>query len=137
MPVPNLIHPVDVVIEQKDPGKTRYDDRAREAIQHVKRKPSVTVKGQPSWDSQKRVEFQKGGVRESSAGYVLFRKVDLDTAGITLDDGDRFKKIGHVDVDVYVVRLEWTGHYPDQDGPTMVKAHFADRQPSRQTRGVA
>ena len=136
MVVPNLIHPIDVVIEQKDPANTPQDNRAREAIQHVRRKPSVTVKGQPNWDAQKRVEFQKGGVRESSAGYVLFRKVDLDAAAVTLDDGDRFKKMGHVEVDVYIVRLEWTGHYSDTDGPTMVKAHFADRQPARQTRGT-
>ena len=48
---------------------------------------------------------------------------------------DRFKKIGSVDTDVFITRLEFQGHYPDQGGPTLVKAHFTDRQPSKQRRG--
>ena len=72
---------------------------------------------------------------EGSDGYVLFRRIDLDTAGITLQRQDRFSKLGHVETDVYIVRLEHTAHYPDQGGPTLVKAYFEDRGPSRQTRG--
>jgi len=65
----------------------------------------------------------------------VFRKVDLDAAGLVLQREDRFAKMGHVETDVYVISIEWQGHYPDQGGPSLLKAHFEDRGPSRQTRG--
>jgi len=83
------------------------------------------------------LEATKAGARENAVGYVLFRKVDLDAASITLQINDRFAKLGTVDADVYVDRIEHTAHYPDQGGPALVKAHFSDRRPAEQTRGVA
>lgn len=136
MTVPNLIHPINIVVEQISKGTTIYDPDSREPIQQADRPVQTTILGQPKWMSQKDLEMGKGGAEEGAAGYVLFRQVDLAAAGITLEVNDCFKKIGHVDTDVYIIRLEWCGHYPDTDGPSMVKAHFADRAPAKQTRGT-
>jgi hypothetical protein len=135
--IPNLLHPVPISVEKIDRASTYYDPDAREPIQQAARATTVVVQGQVNWGTQKGLEPAKAGPREGATGYVLFRRVDLDAAGVTLEDNDRFAKLGDVETDVYVDRLEWEGHYPDQGGPTLVKAYFSDRQPAKQTRGVA
>lgn len=136
MAIPNLIHPVPIVIRQIDESETIYDDDMREPVQQTVRGASVTVNGQVKWGMEKSFTSTARGAEEGSDGYVLFRYVDLAAAGITLKREDRFLKLGNVDVDVYVKALRPEGHYSDQGGPTLVKAFFADRQPSRQTEGV-
>jgi len=136
MTIPNLLHPVPCVIEKINREDTKMDEDAREPIQQAARDTAVTVPGQVNWGTQKGLEPQKAGPREGATGYVLFRHVDLVAAGIALEDNDRFAKLGNVETDVYVDRLEHEGHYPDQSGPTLVKAYFSDRQPAKQTRGV-
>jgi len=133
--IPKLLHPVPCVIEKIDRAGTIMDEDAREPIQSASRPTTVTVPGQVEWGTQMGLEAAKTGPRETSSGYVLFRRIDLEAAGVTLEDNDRLAKLGDVETDVYINRLEWKGHYPDQGGPTMVKAYFADRAPSKQTRG--
>lgn len=135
MRFPRLLHPVPIVLKQSDKDNTFHDPQAREPIQIVKRKPTVTVPGQVLWKKQYRATPSKTGIVENSDGYILFRKVDLDVQGLTLSIQDRITKMGHVETDVYIVSLEWVSHYQTASGPTMVKAHFVDRQPSRQSRG--
>lgn len=135
MPIPNLLHPVPVKIQQIDKANTFYDEDAREPVQHAARKATVTLPGQAKWGAQFDMSPGKGGISEDAAGYVLFRRVDLGAAGISLQVNDRISQIGDVDTDVYIMKLEWTGHYLSAGGPTLVKAYFADRQPARQTRG--
>lgn len=137
MTVPNLIHPVPCVIEKINRGATHMDEDAREPITQAARDATVTVPGQVNWGTQMGLEPQKAGPREGAAGYVLFRRVDLAAASITLEDNDRFAKLGDVETDVYIDRLEWQGHYPGAGGPTLVKAYFVDRRPAKQTRGTA
>lgn len=136
MPLPNLIHPCNVKIKQILKASTIYDEDAREPVQQATRAAVKIVPGQPKWGQQYGIEAGKAGVAEGADGYVLFRKVDLDAANVTLQPNDQFIQMGHVETDVYIVRLEWCGHYPDQQGPSLLKAHFADRQPARQTRGA-
>lgn len=135
MPIPNLLHPVPIKIRQLSRATTVYDDDAREPIQVVGRTAELTVSGQVRWYEQYRQEHTRVGTVEGASGYVLFRLADLAAQSITLQRQDQFIEIGGRATDVYVVSLEWVGHYDDQGGPTMVKAHFADRQPARQTRG--
>ena len=129
---PRLIHPVPVVIEQFLPSQTIVDDDFREPVQHAARAAQVTVDGQPKWGADESSQPTRGGVEEGSDGYVLFRYKDLDDAGVTLKRSDRFVSIGGLNTDVYITRLRPEGHYTDQGGPTLIKAFFADRQPSRQ-----
>ena len=137
MPLPRLLHPVDIHVEKIDRAATAYDHDAREPIVQAARKTIVVVPGQVNWGTQKGLEPSKAGPREGASGYVLFRHTDLTVAGLTLEDNDRFAKLGNVDTDLYVDRLEHTAHYGDQGGPTLVKAYFSDRAPAKQTRGVA
>lgn len=128
---PDLLHPVTIELEQIDRAATRYDDDAREPIQQAARATVVELPGQVKYGSSKDESYHAGGRREGERGYVLFRQRDLDSASVTLAVDDRIKKVGNVDHDSYITRLEPTGHYPAY-GNTLVKAHFADRQPSKQ-----
>lgn len=132
MAIPKLIHPCNISIGRIDRSVTLYDEDAREPLQQAARLVSVTVPGQVSWADTLRMETGKGGVIYNAQGYVLFRKADLDLAGFVVQINDRISKMGHVETDVYVERLEWVGHYPDQNGPTLLKAYFSDRLPSKQ-----
>jgi len=129
---PRLIHPCNIVIRRVDHSTTAYDEDAREPMQQATRMISVTIPGQVSWIDTSKMETGKGGVILNALGYVLFRKLDLDGAGFAIQVNDRISKMGHVETDVYVERLEWIGHYPESTGPTMIKAYFSDRLPSKQ-----
>ena len=135
MVLPNLLHPVPVQIEQIKRTSTPQDDDYREPVQQAIRSPRVTVQGQVKWGADDRAQPAKYGSESESQGYVLFRYVDLKAAGITLQQGDRIVKVGNVEVDVYIIQLRPEAHYPDQNGPSTVKAFFRDRHPSKQTRG--
>lgn len=133
--IPNLIHPVPIKIQSLDRSNTLYDDDMREPVQQAVRGSTVTVDGQVRWTNDQAGVSRRRGTEESSDGYVLFRYIDLTAKSVTLKREDRFIKLGTIDTDVYVTKVEPLGHYPDQSGPTLIKAYFADAQPSRQTKG--
>lgn len=135
MPIPRLIHPVPVTIEQIDKSATIYDEDAREPIQFAARPVKKTLNGQVKWQSQFSESNTRAGTIEGASGYVLFRQIDLTAKAIVLQLEDRLSRIGTRDTDVYITNLRPVGHYPDQGGHTMIKAFFDDRQPSKQTRG--
>jgi hypothetical protein len=124
-----------VTIQQRDNANTVVDSKFREPIQQAARKSNVTLNGQAKWFSDEELRMRKGGAEQESDGYVLFRFVDLAAAGATITQGDRIIKIGLIDTDVYVTKLQQEGHYPDQGGATLVKAFFQDRTPAKQNRG--
>ena len=131
-PQPKLIHPSQVYIEQIDRSTTIYDPYAREPIQQAKRKAVVTCPGQLRMRSIKELEQEFGeGDRTRQRGYVLFRYRDLADRGITLDLNDKIVKIGHLEMSVYIDRLEPVANYQDFNGPTLVKAWFIDRRPGK------
>lgn len=133
MAIPNLIHPIDIDIEQIDKGTTIYDPDTREPIQQVNRTTLLTIKGQPRWRSLSEVDMQRGGDRVSARGYIVFRKEDIDNASITIQINDKISRIGHqTGLDYYITRIEWIGHLPRFDGPSLMKAWFDDRRPSKQ-----
>jgi len=127
MPVPRLLHPVPVVVEQIDRQATAYDRDAREAVQVVARKVTFTMSGQAKWISDMSLEAVKEGAIERASGYVLFSLAELRAASRMIVRGDRFTSIGGRDCDAYVERTEPTAHYPDLGGPGLLKAHFSTR----------
>lgn len=135
MPIPRLIHPVPIVLEQIDTATTLYDEDAREPIQFAARPTRVDLQAQVKFTSDIDEVNTPGGTVQTASGYLLFRKIDLEAKNITLRLEDRFAKIGTVDTDVYITRFRPVAYYPDQGGHTMVKAFFDARQPSKQTRG--
>lgn len=138
MPIPNLLHPVPVIIEQINKARqednsgdgTWFDDDFREPVQQAARSSVVTVQGQPRWGNSQKLGASRMGPESEATGYVVFRYVDLADAGITLQQNDRFTKIGTLDTDVYIISMRPEGHYADVGGPTLVKAFFKDRQPA-------
>lgn len=139
MVAPRLIHPVDVELEQLSRSTTVVDDEFREPIQQGDRSTRVTLQAQPKWGFDDKNIPTKLGSDSEADGYFLFRTDQLATAGVTIQQGDRFVSVGSGankrDIDVYVVRLQPMGHYTDQLGNTLLRAWFKDRHPSKQTRG--
>jgi hypothetical protein len=131
MPIPNLIHPVPIIVEKISRSTTFYDEDAREPVQFADRPVETKIDGQVKWFDENELAATKSGPAEGSSGYVLFRQIDLTAKSLELEQNDRFTKIGLRTTDVYVTALRPVGHYPDQAGHTMIKAYFADRQPSR------
>jgi hypothetical protein len=138
-PIPNLLHKTRIVIRPQDTTNTAYDDDAREAIQVVKKRNDVPIQGQVSFKGAGRgdntQEYQRRGVDETGKGYILFRYIDLKKLGIELKPNDQIVQIGHKKVDLWIERLQDEGHYADQDGAALVKAHLQDRKPARNTPG--
>lgn len=132
MPLPRLLHPIQVTVQQIDRDATIYDEETREPVQKVQRKIDTTLSAQVSWGRTKDLNASAGGVREEADGYVVFRYVDLAAKQITLQLNDRLIKMGHVVTDVYLIKLQPFGHYGDQNGPALIKAFFASRESSRQ-----
>jgi hypothetical protein len=139
MPIPNLLHKTLITIRQQNRTQTEWDDDAREAIQEVKKDNDVKLHGQVSFKGAGRgdmsLEFTKGGVNETALGYILFRFVDLNARNIELQRNDQIVQMGHRAVDLWIERLTPEGHYADTDGPSLIKAHFSDRKPARNTPG--
>jgi hypothetical protein len=133
MPMPNLLHPVDVSIQTQSTNSTQYDEDLREPIQQTVKTVAQTVDGQVKWANSEEIKVTIGGVQKKADGYVLFRYIDLESAAtpITLKVNDRIISIDGENTDVYVMKLIPCGHYPGL-GKTMVKAFFEDRQPSKQ-----
>lgn len=132
---PNLIHPVKITVQRELKTATIVDADFREPVQQAARKSQFIVSGQVSWGQDQALMMTSGGATEDSDGYVLFRYIDLQRIGESVVRGDRITKTGKIDVDVYVVRVQPMGHWPDIGGATIFRAYFKDRAPSRQNRG--
>lgn len=140
MVLPRLIHPIPTQIQPVLPSSTIQDDGYNEPVQDVSYGDTYTINGQWKWYSDKELSQLRYGTQELSDGYVLLRVRDLAALGKTLSRGDRIAGYGsgngRLELDLYVVKVRYEGHYPDQGGPSLVKAFFKDRQSDRQTPGV-
>lgn len=138
--LPRLLHPFPTQIQTAEPATVSQDEGYREPVQTIGRSETFTIAAQWKWFSDRELALNRSGAEESSDGYVLLRYTDLRALGKEVKRGDRIIGYGTgaaaVKTDLYVVKLRHEGHYPDQGGPALVKAFFADRQPAHQTRGV-
>ena len=133
MPIPNLLHPVDIKIDAIDRAGSDMDDQAREPVPGSRHSStSVTVPAQVAYfNHSERARMVAGGMQRI-LGYLLFRYKDLNDLSYTPRAGDRIVDIGaQTDQNLYLETFEDAGHYPDQQGATMVRAFFTDRKPSR------
>lgn len=140
MPLPNLINPVLVTVEQIDRAATIQDPEAREPLQTAARRTAFQILAQFRFEpmpggpgSAATLQTRGEGLVEQAIGYVLFRKADLDShvdGPFEIQLNDRITQDGHMtNLDYYVVRIQPRGHYGDQNGPSLIKAWFTDRQP--------
>ena len=129
MPLPNLLHPIDVTIERADKATTPYDPDIREPLRTARR-ISVTVKAQVKYFQVGTPEWEKMGFSEEVKGYLLVRKTDVAAIPYTPSRGDRITAIGGRATALYLLQWNDTGHYPDQGGYTLMRLFFTDRRPS-------
>lgn len=129
MPNPNLIHPIPVIVEQRDLSQTIYDEDTREPIRQVVRKAEITINAQILWDFHGDPNATTGGLELGETGYILAKISELSAAGVSLAFGDRIKKIGDLVVELYITRTRPMGHYPPM-GATILRCYFTDRDPT-------
>lgn len=138
--LPNLIHPLPTYVQSVETGETIQDEGYNEPVQNVAYSETWTIPGSWKWTASDSLRMQETGAQESTSGYVLMRTRDLRAAGKTIKRGDRIigygAGAGKIDLDVYVTGLQYMGHYPDQQGPALVRVYFKDRQPERVQPGV-
>lgn len=131
MPLPNLIHPIDIVIKPIDRASTTYDRQAREPVRTVKRAAAdVLIEAQVSYRGTMNPRLIPEGIAEQVAGYLLFRVFDLTEAGYAPNIGDRITAIGLRTTSLFVLQNVDLGHYGDQNGASLVRVFFEDRRPS-------
>ena len=137
MPTPRLLHRTLVKIRKANRQQTAiWDENFREPIGQVRRKQNpIELYAQVKNKKIDTAESTEGGVSLQSDGYLLFLWRDLINADVMIEQGDRIEEIGENDarreVDYYIVQTTPRGHYPEHGGPTMLKAFFQDREPSR------
>lgn len=137
MPRVRLIHPIPVYLRKSDKQQTAVmDDALHEPVGQVRRKlEPVRLVAQIADGKTEDAMASPGGVTLEGGGYLLFRTRDLRTAKTTVEIGDRVVQIGNApndhEVDYYIIRLKYMGHYPDKKGASLVRAYYEDREPSR------
>lgn len=140
MVLPRLIHPVPTFIQPVLVADTFQDDDYNEPIQAVRYGETYAIPGQWNWFTDRELRAQQYGSEEGSIAYVMVRRYDLHLLGKIVSRGDRVIAYGagynKIDLDLYVTKLRYEGHYPDQGGPALMKVFVNDRQPTRQTRGA-
>lgn len=139
MPLPNLIHPVDVTIERFNASEMLMDADTRSPI-HGARSASgdtVIIEAQIKIDDADMPDHGVGGDRLIQSGYILCRTVDMDNvlgAGQRLKKGDHIIAIGvNTGLDLYITKNQRMGHYPDQNGASLIRYYFEDRNPVQVT----
>jgi hypothetical protein len=135
---PRLLHPVPVWLKKIDRMFTAImDENFSEPVGQVRKsQSSIKLYAQLKIGATNSFDPSFGGAEEHSVGYMLFRTSDLRGANFELERGDRVVQLGDGDnkreVDYYIVKVEYVGHYSAAKGATMVKAFFSDRQPANQ-----
>lgn len=151
MTVPNLLHPIPIHLQRLNRAATTFNSRAREPVRQLWKRgqgPGTgtedVLEGQINWNDgkiRKPTGEGSGGVEEKSDGYVLFRFVDLLSAGIATENsdgtielgierGDKIVRVGRRCVDLFVLFFRDIANYPDQGGGTILEVNFSDREPS-------
>lgn len=152
MAVPNLLHPIWIVLELLDRDDTVFDKYAREPVGQALRDGEsprtgsrVRIKAQFSeYFASAKHEFpvwKREGVEEVADAYMAIRYKDLHRAGLVeLDSdgawtnlqvkrGDRVIQIGREKVNLYIeAKGKIFAHYPGHGG-TVIQFDLLDRHP--------
>lgn len=139
---PLLLHKTKCLIEPVDLEATSYDEDAREEIDNMARKPTITIPAQCEYrrglQSRTGSDLQTvvaGGTNLEEFGYILVRVRDCEKRGWTPAAGDRVAKMGRRLTDCYIIAIQPIGHYADQDGATLLRCYVQDRTPASVTKG--
>jgi hypothetical protein len=133
---PNLLFPIYCHLQLLNRGETLYDEDLREPIQSESMDQTIILPGQVMWTGQGKLDETASGPTEQSDGYVIFKYVDLRMRSVELKREDRIIRLGFVVCDLYITGFQPIAHWPDLNGPGLLKAMFRDKQKSRNSPGV-
>lgn len=107
--LPAVLNPVDIVVDQRSVATTAIDPDFDEPLGAAARGASITLRGQVNYGSasghHERLVRSRTGDEAASSGHLLFRKKDLDDAGVTIGKGDRVSSIAGVSVDLEIIEV--------------------------------
>ncbi|MFA5122971.1 hypothetical protein [Zavarzinia sp.] len=127
MPLPNLIHPVEIVLSRKDNAATVFDPHAREPVREVARQADLRIDAQVSYNPRG-PEYDQIGPAEKVTGYLLMLQEDLADRSYIPKRGDRITSVEGEVTSLWITHVFNAGHYPGH-GATMRRAYFTDRRP--------
>lgn len=140
--LPNLIHKVRITVEPLNHAATTFDPEMREEIGGMSFGPAFTIFAQPEYRKAMQARtgadiqtVSPGGTNLEEYGYMVIRKRDADKRGWTPQPGDRIAKMGHRNVDLYIIAFQPMGHYADQNGASLYKVYLQDKTPGSTIKG--
>lgn len=126
---PNLLNPTTIKIAQRSDANTRMDHNRRGPVNRVVKDTTFEIKCQIDWsisDEKSAPMNTNVGLDEQERGYAIMRTEDLEALGKTLKTNDRIVQIENLEVNFYILRLEYGSHYAGKF--RLVKVHFHDRK---------
>ena len=125
MPTPNLLNPVNVIVEKADKSGVGQDHLRREPVNRIVRTVRFTIEAQVSWYDQVDMVPGAAGTVDNDSGYIMVRTMDREKLGETIARGDRIIKIGKRTVALFVTDFSLHSHY---NGDFQLEQYdFADR----------
>jgi len=129
MPRPTLVHPIRITIQAVDKASSAFDPDTRQPLRSVAR-TTVRIPAQVRVRALSEPEYHPAGVDEDIEGWLTVRVVDCERRSYTPRVGDRVTAIGHRSVEYFIRFIQDEGHYPDQNGASLVRLYYEDRRPS-------
>ena len=135
MSKPNLIKPIDVVIERIDKVETTYSTGVsgrRYPQNYIARKTEINLPAQVVFgDNEQIANYTQLGTDEKVKGYMVLRYEDVNNKGIELQRGDKVIKLGQLNVELFLLHSKGdpAAHYPSLGGFTLFRMFFSDREP--------
>lgn len=132
---PNLIEPVDLVVESINKVQTPYSTGVsgkREIINHVVRE-QFTIPAQVVFSNlDQDLQNTQLGPSEKAKGYVILKRNDLSAQGKSINRGDRIVKIHGEPLKQILYFIHSVGdlssHFSSA-GFVFVRIFFSDREP--------
>lgn len=133
--IPELIEPVFIKIKQLDKPATVYSSGVsgkREIMNAPVLGSEITLPAQIVFgDGDQKPNFSQLGTDEQSKGYLVLRYVDVTSAAVVLQKGDKITKLGQLDVEYYLLHTQGdpAAHFSSIGGFTLFRMFFSDRKP--------
>jgi len=133
---PERMNTVEIVVRKLSKDRTHWDADFEEPVTKKDRTEEVTLAGQVNLGRAgaafERRSRSLTGDRAESDGHLVFRKADLDAAGVTLEKGDRVIRVAGEAVDFLLTEVR--PESPLRGGFLLVYAEFEHNREERATR---
>jgi len=136
--LPFRINPVEIKIRHFDTVATVIDEDFREELSGKVFESETTIKGQVNFRGKdlRNLTPTMGGDAEATSGYFVFKKSDLDDAGVALKKGDRITEIANEPMDIELTQIRFESPLRDPNGIgefLLVYAEFEELREERRS----